>query len=383
MFVEFFDAIDDLSDNEQLEGTSGNHGIIQEVHTGNQYGKRHESTSNCAQLFRQSSVPSWGSQNHLGNASIYRECILLIHVEKDANSHPPHMVVRSKGSWWIEDSLLRIYNPSPSPFAVPPRMGLGLVIPKLKTDGEISAHYNIPLPALQQLKVKCWMRLGGHGNLWCFRLFIFVFKGGIDAASCSLGSHVDKSCAPFCIKHWITMHFQNYQSPIPAVAKFVFLIASGCLWHEVSPAFPHENTRWTFQNVLLQNWHVFWHVRVYQAMRCTLDQGFMTRWVSSHGVRGNVLFFCAMDMGLLKGFFTIGRKLFTPFLCLFDLYVLTYDLFETLNESTTPRKASKLIAAYLEWRKGISKWPCLGWTSSKKRSFTCKITFFQLIWPCF
>lgn len=41
MFVEFFDAIDDLSDNEQLEGTSGNHGIIQEVHTGNQYGKRH------------------------------------------------------------------------------------------------------------------------------------------------------------------------------------------------------------------------------------------------------------------------------------------------------------------------------------------------------
>lgn len=31
MFVEFFDAIDDLSDNEQLEGTSGNHGIIQEV----------------------------------------------------------------------------------------------------------------------------------------------------------------------------------------------------------------------------------------------------------------------------------------------------------------------------------------------------------------
>ena len=80
-------------------------------------------------------------------------------------------------------------------------MGLGLVIPKLKTDGEISAHYNIPLPALQQLKVKCWMRLGGHGNLWCFRLFIFAFKGGIDAASCSLGSHVDKSCAPFCIKH--------------------------------------------------------------------------------------------------------------------------------------------------------------------------------------
>lgn len=32
-------------------------------------------------------------------------------------------------------------------------MGLGLVIPKLKTDGEISAHYNVPLPALQQLKV--------------------------------------------------------------------------------------------------------------------------------------------------------------------------------------------------------------------------------------
>ena len=86
MFVEFFDAIDDLSDNEQLEGTSGNHGIIQEVHTGNQYGKRHESTSNCAQLFRQSSVPSWGSQNHLGNAFIYREYILLIHVDYN----PPH-----------------------------------------------------------------------------------------------------------------------------------------------------------------------------------------------------------------------------------------------------------------------------------------------------
>lgn len=180
------------------------------------------------------------------------------------------MVVRSKGSRWIEDSLLRIYNPSPSPFAVPPRMGLGLVIPKLKTDGEISAHYNIPLPALQQLKVKCWMRLGGHGNLWCFRFFIFVFKGGIDAASCSLGSHVDKSCAPFCIKHWITMHFHNYQSPIPAVAKFVFLIAGLSLWHEATN-FPHENTRWTFQNVLLQNWHVFWHARVYQAMRSTLD----------------------------------------------------------------------------------------------------------------
>lgn len=110
------------------------------------------------------------------------------------------MVVRSKGSRRIEDSLLRIYDPSPSPFAVPPRMGLGLVIPKLKTDGEISAHYNIPLPALQQLKVKCWMRLGGHGNLWCFRFFIFVFKGGIEAASCSLGSHVDKSCAPFWYK---------------------------------------------------------------------------------------------------------------------------------------------------------------------------------------
>lgn len=149
------------------------------------------------------------------------------------------MVVRSKGSRWIEDSLLRIYNPSPSPFAVPPRMGLGLVIPKLKTDGEISAHYNIPLPALQQLKVKCWMRLGGHGNLWCFRFFIFVFKGGIDAASCSLGSHVDKSCAPFCIKHWITMHFHNYQSPIPGVAtKFVFLIAGLSLWHEKNQLFP-------------------------------------------------------------------------------------------------------------------------------------------------
>lgn len=28
MFVEFFDAIDDLSDNEQLEGTSGSHGCL-------------------------------------------------------------------------------------------------------------------------------------------------------------------------------------------------------------------------------------------------------------------------------------------------------------------------------------------------------------------
>ena len=89
-----------------------------------------------------------------------------------------------------------------------------------------------------------------------------------------------------------------------------------------------------------------------------LGSGVMTRWVRGQGVRGNG-FFLAMDM-VFEGSFTIGRKLFTPFLCLFDLYVLTYDLFETLNESTTPRKASKLIAAYLEWRKGISKWPCLG-----------------------
>ncbi len=38
MFVEFFDAIDDLSDNEQLEGTSGSHGIkgsLVEVSMGN------------------------------------------------------------------------------------------------------------------------------------------------------------------------------------------------------------------------------------------------------------------------------------------------------------------------------------------------------------
>eukprot|EP00913_Durusdinium_trenchii_P034205 g32012.t1 len=32
-------------------------------------------------------------------------------------------------------------------------MGLGLVIPKLKTDQEIAAHYSVPLPSLQQLKV--------------------------------------------------------------------------------------------------------------------------------------------------------------------------------------------------------------------------------------
>lgn len=73
-----------------------------------------------------------------------------------------------------------------------------------------------------------------------------------------------------------------------------------------------------------------------------------------------------MDI-VFEGFSQLEGELFTPFLCLFDLYVLTYDLFETLNESTTPRKASKLIAAYLEWRKGISKWPCLGWTSSKSQ----------------
>ena len=76
-------------------------------------------------------------------------------------------------------------------------MGLGLVIPKLKTDGEISAHYNIPLPALQQLKVKCIHAVGWTWEFVVFSLFIFVFKGGTDAASCSLGSHVDKSCAPF------------------------------------------------------------------------------------------------------------------------------------------------------------------------------------------
>ena len=89
---------------------------------------------------------------------------------------------------------MRIYNPSPSPFVAPHRMGLGLVIPKLKTDGEISAHYNIPLPALQQLKVNCWMGLGGHGNLWRSR---FCFSKVVDAVSCSLGSRVDKCCALF------------------------------------------------------------------------------------------------------------------------------------------------------------------------------------------
>lgn len=180
------------------------------------------------------------------------------------------------------------------------------------------------------------------------------------------------------------MHFHNLSiTNTRGGNQVVFLIAGLSLWHEVSPAFPHWKHQVDFPEcppAELARFLARKSVSGDAQHLGFLGSGVMTRWVSS-GSWGNGFFL--LWTWVFWRVFTIGRELFTPFLCLFHLYVLTYDLFETLNESTTPRKASKLIAAYLEWRKGISKWPCLGWTSSKKPSFICKITFFQLIWPCF